>query len=149
MPFEESLKGKTDVSLRPLHLGISVPDMDESIAWYTDVLGFSLLSDKYMEPIKARVAFLKHGEFSIELFEIDGAKPLPEERRIPNLDIQTHGTKHMAFAVEHIHEFVDRLKEKNVDIAMDIFPMEEDLVCFIRDNSGNLLELIQTPESQD
>ena len=99
-----------------------------------------------MEPIKARVAFLKHGEFSIELFEIEGAKPLPEERRIPNLDIQTHGTKHLAFAVKDIREFVDRLKEKGVDIAMDIFPMEEDLVCFIRDNSGNLLELIQPPE---
>lgn len=146
MPSEENFKEKTDISLRPLHLGISVPDMDESIAWYTDVLGFSLLSDDFIDPIKARVAFLKHGEFSIELFEIEGAKPLPEERRIPNLDIQTHGTKHMAFAVRDIHKFVDRLKEKNVDIAMDIFPMEGDLVCFIRDNSGNLLELIQAPE---
>ena len=146
MTSDDSFKGKTDVSLRPLHLGISVPNMDESIAWYTDILGFSLISDNFIEPIKARVAFLKHGEFSVELFEIEGAKPLPEEQRIPNLDIQTHGTKHMAFAVEHIHEFVDRLKEKDVDIAMDVFPMEGDLVCFIRDNSGNLLELIQTPE---
>ena len=146
MPSEDSFKEKTDVRLRPLHLGISVPDMDESIAWYTDILRFSVLSDKYIEPIKARVAFLNHGEFSIELFEIKGAKPLPEERRIPNLDIQTHGTKHMAFAVKDIHKFVDRLKEKSVDIAMDVFPMERDLVCFIRDNSGNLLELIQTPE---
>jgi methylmalonyl-CoA/ethylmalonyl-CoA epimerase len=146
MPSEDSFKEKTDISLRPLHLGISVPDIDESIAWYMDTLGFSLLSDNYMEPIKARVAFLKHGEFSIELFEIEGAKPLPEERRVPNLDIQTHGTKHMAFEVKDMYKFVDCLKEKNVDIAMDIFPMEGDLVCFIRDNSGNLLELIQTPE---
>ena len=146
MPSNENFKENTDVDLRPLHLGISIPDMAESIAWYTDVLGFSLLSNDYIEPIKARVAFLKHGEFSIELFEIKGAKPLPEERRIPNLDIQTHGTKHMAFAVKDLHRFVDRLKEKNVDIAMDVFPMEGDLVCFIRDNSGNLLELIQAPE---
>lgn len=146
MPSKNSFKEKTNVRLRPLHLGISVPDMDESIAWYTDILGFSLFSDNYMEPIGARVAFLKHGEFSIELFEIEGAKPLPEERRIPNLDIQTHGTKHLAFAVKDIRQFVDRLKEKNVDIAMDIFPVEVDLVCFIRDNSGNLLELIQTRE---
>ena len=135
-----------EFGLRPLHLGISVPDMDESIAWYTDILGFSPISDKNMEPINARVAFLKRGEFSIELFEIDGAKPLPEERRIPDLDIQTHGIKHLAFAVHNIKGFIDRLKRKNVDIAIDIFPVNEDLVCFIRDNSGNLIELIQAPE---
>ena len=146
MSSNNNIKENTDISLKPLHLGISVPDMDESIAWYADILGFSLISDKYMEPIKARVAFLKHDDFSIELFEIAGAMPLPEERREPNLDIQTHGTKHLAFAVSEIRAFVDRLKEKNVDIAMDIFPVKEDLVCFIRDNSGNLIELIQTTE---
>ena len=64
-----------------------------------------------MEPIKARVAFLKHGEFSIKLFEIEGAEPSPDERRVPNLDIQKHGTKHLAFAVKDIRKFVDRLME--------------------------------------
>lgn len=146
MTSSDNTKEKINAILKPLHLGISVPDMDESIAWYNDILGFSLLSDNYIKPIKARVAFLKHREFSVELFEVEGARPLPEERREPNLDIQTHGTKHMAFAVKDIRKFVDHLKDKNVDIAMDIFPMEEDLVCFIRDNSGNLIELIQTPE---
>ena len=146
MSSEHNIKKETDLNIKPLHLGISVPSVDESIVWYTDTLGFSVVSDSFIEPIKARVAFLKHGEFSIELFEIEGAKPLPEERRIPDLDIQTHGNKHVAFQVKDIYKFVGRLKEKNVDIAMDIFPMEDDLVCFIRDNSGNLIELIQTPE---
>ena len=81
--------------------------MDKSITRYTDILGFSLLPDNYMESIKARVALLKHGEYSIELFEIEGAKPLPEKRRVPNLDIQTHGTKHLAFTVKDIRKFVD------------------------------------------
>jgi hypothetical protein len=40
------------------------------------------------------------------------------------------------------------LKSKGVDVAMDIFPMEKDLVAFIRDNAGNLIELIQQPVSQ-
>jgi len=33
-----------------------------------------------------------------------------------------------------------------VAVAMGIFPMEGDLVAFIRDNAGNLIELIQ-PQS--
>lgn len=135
-----------NISLKPLHCGISVPDMEKSIAWYSEMLDFVLESDKFIESINARVAFLKHGDFSIELFQIEGASPLPENRRIPNMDIQTHGNKHVAYAVKNIKQYVDHLKDKNVDIAMDIFPMELNWVCFIRDNSGNLIELIQQPD---
>jgi methylmalonyl-CoA/ethylmalonyl-CoA epimerase len=38
---------------------------------------------------------------------------------------------------------METLKSKGVDVAMDVFPMEGDLVAFIRDNTGNLIELIQ------
>lgn len=133
----------TNFNIKPLHCGISVPDIDASIVWYSDVLGFHLESNTFMEPLNARVAFLRLGDFSIELFEIKGAKSLPEERKTPNLDIQTHGTKHIAFVVKDIHGFMEHLKEKKVDIAMDLFPVKEDWVTFIRDNSGNLIEFIQ------
>lgn len=132
-----------DISIKPLHVGISVPKMDESISWYTDMLGFAVESDEYVEPLKARIVFMRHGDFSIELFEIKGSNPLPDDRRVPNLDIRTHGTKHVAYVVEDLKMFIDSLKNKKVDIAMDVFPMGKDLVCFIRDNSGNLLEFIQ------
>jgi hypothetical protein len=39
---------------------------------------------------------------------------------------------------------MDTLKAKGVDVAMDMFPMGNDLVAFIRDNAGNLIELIQS-----
>ena len=71
---------------------------------------------------------------------------MPDDRRVPNLDIRTHGNKHVAYAVEDIRTLMDTLKEKNVDVAMDIFPMGKDLVAFIRDNAGNLIELIQSTE---
>jgi methylmalonyl-CoA/ethylmalonyl-CoA epimerase len=45
--------------------------------------------------------------------------------------------------VTDLKEFLDTLKAKGADVAMDLFPMEGDLVAFIRDNSGNLIELIQ------
>lgn len=131
--------------VKPLHVGISVPDMDASIAWYEKMLDFKLVSDQYFDKLPARIAFLAHGDFSIELFEVEGAAALPEERRTPNLDIRTHGTKHVAYAVEDLRRLMEELKAKKVDVAMDVFPMEGDLVAFIRDNAGNLIELIQTP----
>jgi methylmalonyl-CoA/ethylmalonyl-CoA epimerase len=134
-------------SIKPLHVGISVPDIEASIAWYSEVLGFTLESNFYMEPIKSKVAFLKHGDFSVELFQADDAAPLPEDRRTPNLDIRTHGTKHVAFSVKDVRQFVEGLKARNADIAMDVFPVGRDFVAFIRDNAGNLLEFIQQPET--
>jgi methylmalonyl-CoA/ethylmalonyl-CoA epimerase len=132
--------------MKPLHVGVSVPDINASIEWYKNMLGFRLVSDQYIDKLPARIAFLEHGDFSIELFEIEGAAPLPDDRRIPNLDIRTHGNKHVAYAVKDIKALMDTLKEKNVDVAMDIFPMGKDLVSFIRDNAGNLIELIQSTE---
>ena len=134
---------ENEVEIKPLHVGVSVPDVSASIAWYEEMLGFRLVFDKYIEQLPARVAFMKQGDFSIELFEVEGAAPLPADRRVPNLDIRTHGTKHVAYAVKDLKTLMESLKSKGVDVAMDLFPMEGDLVAFIRDNTGNLIELIQ------
>jgi methylmalonyl-CoA/ethylmalonyl-CoA epimerase len=136
-------KNGGEILIKPLHAGISVPDMDASIAWYEQMLGFRLVSDKYFEQLPARIAFLELGGFSIELFEVQDAAPLPDDRRVPNLDIRTHGIKHVAYDVQDLPGLMDNLKAKGVDVAMDTFAMEGDLVAFIRDNTGNLLELIQ------
>jgi methylmalonyl-CoA/ethylmalonyl-CoA epimerase len=139
-----SQKNKSsDVRLKPLHVGISVADIKASMAWYEQMLGFRLVSDNYYEQLPARIAFMELGGFSIELFQVPGAAPLPDDRRVPNLDIRTHGTKHVAYAVKDLSGLMETLKSKGVDVAIDIFPMEGDLVAFIRDNTGNLIELIE------
>jgi methylmalonyl-CoA/ethylmalonyl-CoA epimerase len=88
------------------------------------------------------VSFLERGKFSVELFEREGSEPLPEDRRMPNLDICTHGTKHIAYVVKDLNKSIAKLKSQNADIAMDIFHMQGSLVASIRDNAGNLIELI-------
>jgi methylmalonyl-CoA/ethylmalonyl-CoA epimerase len=139
---------ENELTVIPLHVGISVPDISASIAWYEKMLDFRLVSDQYFEKLPARIAFMEHGDFSIELFEVEGAAPLPKDRRMPNLDIRTHGTKHVAYAVQDLKKLMDALKSKGADVAMDLFPMKGDLVAFIRDNAGNLIELIQEGDHQ-
>ena len=75
--------------------------------------------------------------------QIEDAAPLPEDRRHPNLDICTHGTKHIAFAVKDVHKLINSLKKRGVDIAMDVSIMENKAMAFIRDNAGNLIEIVE------
>lgn len=131
------------LDLKPHHCGISVSDLEAAIVWYRDMLGFSVKSRITLEALNAKIAFLKHGDFQIELFEVLGASPLPDERRQPNLDLRTHGTKHIAFVVQGLQSAIDGLKGHGVDIAMDVTNTPDGKVAFIRDNAGILIELME------
>lgn len=131
--------------ITPLHQGISVPNMDESLQWYEKAFGFTLVSDKVIPMLNSRVAFVKLGDFELELFQYLGedGSPLPEARRYPNEDLKTCGTKHVAYRVEDMGGVYRHLQDIGADIAIPPFPMEGDTVCFLRDNSGVLIELIE------
>ena len=128
------------------HAGISVPNLDSSIAWYSEMLGFELVKKDYLPPAKAKLAFLRRGDLRVELFEVDGAAPLPEDRRDPDKDVGTHGNKHFCFAVKNVRATVEELKRRGVDIVFvkDVNPTMT--VSYIRDNAGNLIELAQQPD---
>ncbi|MBP1737689.1 MAG: hypothetical protein H6Q60_1570 [Oscillospiraceae bacterium] len=134
-----------EMTMKPLHQGISVPDMDASIAWYQKIFGCQVCSDVQVPFLNARIVFLTMGEFQLELFQYMGGdrQPLPVERREPNEDIKTCGTKHVAYAVDNLGELAGQFARENVDVVKEPFPMGGDLVCFIRDNSGVLIELIE------
>lgn len=133
--------------ITPLHEGISVPDADAAVAWYGRVFGFEKVSDEIVEPLGTRIVFLRLGDFELEIFQYHGEdkKPLPPERRIVNEDFKTCGVKHVAWRVANMDEEYARLCSLGVDIAIAPFPMNADKVCFIRDNSGILIELIEKP----
>jgi methylmalonyl-CoA/ethylmalonyl-CoA epimerase len=127
---------------RALHTGISVYDMDESVAWYEKNLDFKKIKDDYVPPLQARIVFLTNGDYQLELFQYDAPKPLPEDRLMPNDDLQTVGTKHVAFEVDDMAAMKEKFVANGVEIAHEV-QMEGNNVMFIRDNSGVLIELIQ------
>lgn len=127
-----------------LHVGISVYNMEESIEWYRKNLGFEVVKeDGYIPPLKAKIVFIEKDGFQIELFEYDEPKALPEERRMPNSDLQTVGTKHVAFAVDNMEQLKAGFVENGVDIAHEAC-MDGDSVMFVRDCNGVLIEFIQS-----
>ncbi len=131
------------VYLKPLHCGISVSNIQESIKWYRNMLDFELVSCKDMTELNSLVAFIRHGDFEIELFEHHNTIPLPIERVVPNSDIQIQGTKHICFQVDDIVLLFERLDKKGADIVMGPQSMENALMGFIHDNNGTLIEFIQ------
>ena len=128
--------------VKALHVGISVKDMDESLEWYKNILGFEKYKDDYAPPLGARICFIKKDDFEIELFQYDDPKPIPQERLTPNSDLQTIGTKHVAFATDDTAALKERFVANNVDIAHEV-TMDGESVMFIRDLNGVLIEFIQ------
>ncbi|HHV11608.1 MAG TPA: hypothetical protein GXX75_15150 [Clostridiales bacterium] len=131
-----------ELVFKPLHVGISVKDMEEAIEWYHRNLNFEVVQDDYIPPLKARIVFIANGDFQIELFQYDDPKPIPQERLAPNSDLQTVGTKHVAFQTADMKALKEKFLSNGVDIAHEVV-MEGNPVMFIRDNSGVLIEFIQ------
>jgi methylmalonyl-CoA/ethylmalonyl-CoA epimerase len=124
-------------------VGISVADLAASIAWYEQALGFRLEAVMDVPEDDGRVAMLEQGGFRVELFEIPGAEALPPARREPGSDLRTHGVKHLAYQVSDIDVHAERLRALCVDVVWDVRVHEDVKVLFVRDNTGNLVELVE------
>jgi methylmalonyl-CoA/ethylmalonyl-CoA epimerase len=130
--------------LKPAHCVISVADMQESIEWYEKMLGLELLYREYLDMLECELAFLKMGDFGIKLFRHKNTIPLPVGRKEPNEDLMTQGIKHVCYETENIMTVLDDLRSKGADIAFGPMKMKDGtLISFVRDNTGNLIEIIQ------
>lgn len=131
------------------HVGVSVADMDGSIAWWRDMLGFQPLRRYHLASIPAEIAILANGALHVELLCRPDAKPADAQRRIPDDDLKTLGNKHVAFSVGNVRAVIDRLCAKGVDLVwIKDFP-DGRAAAFIRDNEGNLIEFVQWPKVED
>ncbi len=126
------------------HVGISVPNAEESAAWYHKMLGFEVVTRMNQGANNGMiVVHIKRGNCSIDLFQVAGAKPLPEYRRDPSADLRVHGLSHFAFQVSDVPAAIKELKAKGAEIAMGPVDTPGVAFAFVRDNSGNVFELIQ------
>jgi len=125
------------------HLGVSVPDLEASIQWYVDVLGFELEHRAHIPSIPADIAFVRNGPMRVELFQAPDAVALPDSRRIPDEDIKTHGNKHVSFACDDVKVLAEVLRERGADIVWVKDFGNGKANCFLRDNAGNLIEFVQ------
>jgi len=126
------------------HVGISVANLEESVDWYVDKLGFELVRPINRNPDSAMtIAQIRRGDFNIELFEIEGASPLPEYRKDPSADLRVHGLAHFAFEVDDAFAVMEELQSKGVEVVLPPREGGATAFFFVSDNSGNTFEFIQ------
>jgi catechol 2,3-dioxygenase-like lactoylglutathione lyase family enzyme len=136
----------TQLRLRLHHFGLSVADLDTTIAWYIEKLGFERDYAYQIPPLQARVAFLRLGDLRVELFEVRGAAPAPSSASTPASDLGVHGLKHVALAVEDIEVARDHLQARGVEFVTDVAVVpasNTERYAFFRDNNGILIELFE------
>ncbi len=92
------------------HIGIAVASIDESLKFYTDMLGMKLHGTETVEEQKVRTAFLPLGSTELELLE-STAPDGPIAKFIEN---KGQGIQHIAFRVDDIDAALAELKEKGV-----------------------------------
>lgn len=136
------------------HVGYSVPDLDEAIAFFTDALGFTLVSrggplmagaepdDDRMTRVfgvhwhaKVRMAFLRRDGLTVELT----CWETPEQRVTPpiNSDI---GAAHLALAVTDLDAAVAALRLYPGVLMLE--PYENDAFAYVRTPWGMLIQLM-------
>ena len=125
--------------MRILHSMIRVTDLEESIKFYTEVLGMKLLREKKYPEAKFSLAFLGYGN--------ETKNTVIELTYNWDTNDYEHGNAfgHIAIEVDDIYKVCEEIKNKGVKVIRDPGPMMGSrlLLAFIEDPNGYKIELIE------
>ncbi|MHB0998443.1 MAG: VOC family protein [Armatimonadota bacterium] len=137
------------------HVGLSVADMERSLAFYRDTLGMEVVMDLDFQPesklgeivgmagASARVVHLRCGETILELFEYRN----PRGRLISDDRQQAdHGFVHIGLKVTEIHELYDSLLNMGIRFLSPPVELRPGAwIAYFKGPDGEVCELRQTP----
>jgi catechol 2,3-dioxygenase-like lactoylglutathione lyase family enzyme len=140
---------------RLTHVGICVSDLERSLRFYRDLLGFRWehALDVEGEPTdtllrlrgtKLHAEYLTRDGVRIELLHF-ASPPAPPR---PERPLNQYGLTHLSFRVTDIDAVLDRLRragERVLDETIIRFPEWQSAACFVVDPDGQLIELVQAP----
>ena len=124
--------------MRLLHTMLRVGNLQESIDFYTQILGMRLLRQQEYPEGKFTLAFLGYGE------EADSTVlELTYNWGVDSYDLGT-AFGHIAIAVDDVYEATRIAREKGVKILRDAGPMNagSTIIAFLEDPDGYPIELL-------
>ena len=142
------------------HVGLTVSDIDRSIAFYRDILGLESQGELFMEGeetdkmfrkknCKARVAYL-NGSKAIESPPVELIQFVDSEIHKAQSDLFTTSISEVCFYTDDIDSVYKTLIENHVDCLSEpqyfdfsAVGFGESLAFYFRDSDGIILELIQ------
>ena len=132
----------TQATMAINYVAISVPNYQETLQWYQN--NFDATIEKEWTAPKLphlKLAYLNISGFRLKV--IGNA----QSSSFPNL--KTTGLAHLSFQVDNVDEVMNKLKERGVNTFVEGTDYQ-DLgvrVGFIKDNNGNVIELVQNLRS--
>lgn len=131
------------------HIEIVPSNLDRTIKFYTEVLGFNLQSRRKMQPPPAsgsqpapppspveETAFVELNGILIEMFSIKNPAPISKAP-------WQVGCRRMALAVEDMDKLMAHLKTKGVEIPMEPVTFGTTTMAEIKDPDGISIQLMQ------
>ncbi|MBC2770383.1 lactoylglutathione lyase [Pusillimonas minor] len=131
--------------MRMLHTMLRVGNLDQSLAFYTEVMGMKLLRRKDYPEGKFTLAFVGYQP------ENEGAViELTHNWDTDSYDLGT-GYGHIALEVEDAYATCDAIRARGGKVVRDAGPMKHSttVIAFIEDPDGYKIELIERKGRQD
>lgn len=125
-----------------LHTMLRVNDMQQSIDFYTKILGMQLIRTTDRPDQKYSLAFLGYGKGNAEgTAELE----LTFNYGVDNYD-QGNAYGHIAIGVKDVYETCNHIRASGARITREPGPVKggETLIAFVEDPNGYKIELIQT-----
>jgi methylmalonyl-CoA/ethylmalonyl-CoA epimerase len=94
------------------HIGIAVKNLEESIKYYEDVLGFKCYAIEEVADQKVKTAFFMVGQTKIELLESTD----PEGPIGKFIEKKGEGIHHLAFATDNLAESLKEVESKGIQL---------------------------------
>ncbi len=127
------------------HIGILTNDLQRSVEFYTDVLGFSIFMKIEMDEVGLSAVFVEKDGCKIELM---GYRDIPKRSEGIEIKIGENSLNlndHIAFSVDDIETTATELKKKGVVFELEPVQLEDSMkLASFKDPNGLLIELVET-----
>ena len=129
----------TAIIMRLLHTMLRVGDLQRSIAFYTDILGMTLLRKKEYPEGKFTLAFLGYGDEKNHT-----ALEITHNWDTSEYDIGS-GFGHLAIEVDDVYKAAEKIRAAGGRIIREPGPMNagSTLLAFVADPDGYEIELLE------
>ena len=135
------------------HTAISTANLERSVAFYRDVLGFEQILDfdwpegtanmnatHALDDTAGRVVLMKLGSSMIELFQFETPTPRPVD---PDRPLCDHGITHLCLDVVDIDKEYERLSAAGMRFHCAPVQTGDARMTYGRDPDGNAIELLE------
>lgn len=134
------------------HVGISVTDIERSIAFYREMLGLEQLCEVFpfggeqfetimdIPGVTGRMCMIGKGTLNLELFEFAGSKA-----KDPEYPVSDRGYSHFGVEVDDIAATYERLRAANVRLHSPVITFMGGgmKAAYCRDPDGNVFEIME------